>query len=64
MGGSILVETIFNWPGTGLLLSKSIVNRDIPMLQGTILALALIFVLANLVVDQLQSILDPRIRRG
>lgn len=63
MGGSILVETIFNWPGTGYLLSKAIVNRDIPVLQGTILSLALIFVLANLVVDQVQSLVDPRIRR-
>ncbi|MES2530703.1 MAG: ABC transporter permease [Pseudomonadota bacterium] len=63
MGGSILVETIFNWPGTGYLLSKAIVNRDIPVLQGTILSLALIFVVANLVVDQLQSLIDPRIRR-
>lgn len=64
MGGSILVETIFNWPGTGYLLSKAIVNRDIPVLQGTILSLALIFVAANLLVDQLQSLLDPRIRRS
>ena len=64
MGGSILVETIYNWPGTGLLLSKAIANRDIPVLQGTILALALIFVLANLIVDQLQALIDPRIRRG
>ncbi|CAN5658006.1 ABC transporter permease [soil metagenome] len=63
MGGSILVETIFNWPGTGYLLSKAIVNRDIPVLQGTILSLALIFLVANLVVDQLQSLIDPRIRR-
>ncbi|SDY33523.1 peptide/nickel transport system permease protein [Variovorax sp. YR266] len=63
MGGSILVETIFNWPGTGYLLSKAIVNRDIPVLQGTILSLALIFVFANLIVDQFQSLIDPRIRR-
>lgn len=64
MGGSILVETIFNWPGTGYLLSKAIVNRDIPVLQGTILTLALIFVFANLLVDQIQARIDPRIRRA
>jgi peptide/nickel transport system permease protein len=64
MGGSILVETIFNWPGTGWLLNKAIVNRDIPVLQGTILVLALTFVLANLLVDELQAVVDPRMRRA
>jgi len=64
MGGSILVETVFTWPGSGFLLNKAIINRDIPVLQGTILALALIFVATNLVVDLLQAALDPRIRRA
>ena len=64
MGGSILVETVFTWPGSGFLLSKAIINRDIPVLQGTILALSLIFVATNLVVDLLQSMIDPRIRRA
>lgn len=64
MGGSILVETVFTWPGSGFLLNKAIINRDIPVLQGTILALALIFVATNLVVDLLQALLDPRIRRA
>ncbi len=64
MGGSILVETVFTWPGSGFLLNKAIINRDIPVLQGTILALSLIFVATNLVVDLLQAILDPRIRRA
>lgn len=63
MGGSILVETVFSWPGTGYLLNGAIFQRDIPMLQGTILLLALIFVLLNLVVDLLQALLDPRIKR-
>ena len=63
MGGSILVETVFTWPGSGFLLSKAIVNRDVPVLQGTILMLALIFVATNLLVDLLQSWIDPRIRR-
>jgi peptide/nickel transport system permease protein len=64
MGGSILVETVFTWPGSGFLLNKAIINRDIPVLQGTILALSLIFVATNLVVDLLQATLDPRIRRA
>jgi len=63
MGGSILVETVFTWPGSGFLLSKAIINRDVPVLQGTILMLALIFVATNLLVDLLQSWIDPRIRR-
>jgi peptide/nickel transport system permease protein len=63
MGGSILVETVFTWPGSGFLLSKAIINRDVPVLQGTILLLALIFVTTNLLVDLMQSLIDPRIRR-
>ena len=63
LGGSILIETVFAWPGTGLLLNNAIFSRDIPLLQGTILALALIFVALNLIVDIIQAILDPRIKR-
>jgi len=64
MGGSILIETVFTWPGSGFLLSKSIINRDIPVLQGSILLLAMVFVATNLLVDLLQSAIDPRIRRA
>ncbi|TLX56910.1 ABC transporter permease [Stutzerimonas nosocomialis] len=64
MGGSILVETVFAWPGTGLLLNSAIFQRDLPLLQGTIWVLALFFVLLNLGVDILQTLLDPRIKRG
>ena len=64
LGGSILVETVFTWPGSGFLLSKAIINRDVPVLQCTILTLSLIFVAINLVVDLLQSMVDPRIRRA
>ncbi|PZP41053.1 MAG: ABC transporter permease [Azospirillum brasilense] len=63
MGGSILVETVFAWPGTGFLLSKAILTRDIPVLQGTILVLAMIFVVTNLTVDLVQTAIDPRIKR-
>jgi peptide/nickel transport system permease protein len=64
VGGSILIETIFNWPGTGFLLSKAILTRDIPMLQGALLVLAMLFVAINLAVDLLQTALDPRVKRG
>lgn len=64
VGGSILVETIFTWPGTGFLLSKAILTRDIPLLQGAMLVLALCFVAINLVVDLMQTLIDPRIKRG
>jgi peptide/nickel transport system permease protein len=63
IGGSVLVETVFTWPGTGFLLNKAILTRDIPLLQGTILVLATAFVLINLVVDLSQSVIDPRIKR-
>jgi peptide/nickel transport system permease protein len=64
VGGSILIETIFTWPGTGFLLSKAILTRDIPILQGAILVLALCFVATNLVVDLIQTAVDPRIKRA
>jgi peptide/nickel transport system permease protein len=64
VGGSILVETVFTWPGTGFLLSKAILNRDVPLLQGALLVLALNFVAINLVVDLVQMAIDPRIKRA
>lgn len=64
LGGSVLVETVFSWPGSGYLLNLAIFQRDFPVLQGTILVLASFFVILNLVVDIAQSFVDPRIRRG
>ena len=64
LGGSILIETVFSWPGTGFLLNIAIFQRDLPLLQGTILVLALFFVFLNLFVDLLQAMIDPRIKRG
>ncbi|ORE94183.1 ABC transporter permease [Stappia sp. 22II-S9-Z10] len=64
LGGSILVETVFSWPGTGFLMNSAIFTRDLPVLQGTILVLSLFFVVINLLVDVLQTVFDPRIRRG
>lgn len=63
LGGSILVETVFNWPGSGNLLNLAIFRRDIPVLQATILVLASFFVALNLIVDIAQAAIDPRLRR-
>jgi len=63
LGGSILVETVFNWPGAGSLMNLAIFRRDIPVLSATILVLAAIFVAINILVDVLQALIDPRIRR-
>ncbi|HUZ73513.1 MAG TPA: ABC transporter permease [Stellaceae bacterium] len=64
LGGSILVETVFTWPGTGYLLNNAIFMRDLPLIQGTVLVLAMFFVFINLVVDLLQMLLDPRLKRS
>jgi peptide/nickel transport system permease protein len=64
LGGSILIETVFAWPGTGFLLNSAIFQRDLPLLQGTILVLAMFFVVLNVVVDIVQTLLDPRIARS
>lgn len=61
LGGSVLTETVFARPGLGSMLVESIRARDIPMVQGTILFLAIVFVLVNLVVDVIYVKLDPRI---
>ncbi len=63
LGGSILVETVFSWPGTGFLLNAAITTRDLPLLQGTVIVLASFFVLTNLLVDILQTLFDPRVSR-
>ena len=63
LAGSILVETVFNWPGSGSLMNLAISRRDIPVLSATILVLATIFVAINILVDVLQALIDPRMRR-
>ena len=61
LDGSVVVETIFAWPGIGLLMVESIYLRDYPMIQGCILFVAIIFIFVNLMVDILYTYLDPRI---
>ncbi len=62
LGGVIAVETIFAWPGVGKALVDSISTRDYPMVQGIVLAFAVIFALTNLVVDIVNGVIDPRVR--
>src|SRR5436190_9273311 len=62
LGGTILVETVFNIPGIGRLSYDSIQNADLPMIQGTVLIGAFFIIVANLVVDILYAFLDPRVR--
>jgi peptide/nickel transport system permease protein len=62
LGGAVLTETVFAWPGVGTLMIQGILARDFPLVQGCVLVIALAFVLINLAVDLLYAWLDPRIR--
>ena len=62
VAGAITVEVVFNWPGLGTLVVQGILARDVPLVQGAVLVIALTFVLVNLAVDLLYAYLDPRIR--
>lgn len=64
LGGAVLTETVFSWPGIGRLMVDSILARDYPVVQGAVLLLAVTFVLINLVVDVIYAFLDPRISYG
>ena len=61
LGGAVLTETVFAWPGVGRLLVDAILRRDYPVVQGTVMLLAFLFVIINLVVDIIYAFLDPRI---
>lgn len=62
LGGAVVTETIFSWPGVGRLAVNSILRRDFPMVQGTTLVMCFTFVVVNLLVDIFYTFLDPRIR--
>ncbi|RME44224.1 MAG: ABC transporter permease [Chloroflexi bacterium] len=64
LGGAVLTESVFGWPGMGQLLVNSIFSRDYPMVQGVVLVFAFLFILVNLVVDILYAYIDPRIHYG
>jgi peptide/nickel transport system permease protein len=62
MGGAVITETIFSWPGVGQIAYDSVNRRDYAMIQGVVLYGATLFVLVNLIVDVLYAVLDPRVR--
>ena len=64
IAGTVVVENVFSWPGLGLLITKAILSRDYPVIQGYILIIALIYILANFISDLLSTLVDPRIRLG
>ena len=64
LGGSVVVETVFAWPGVGWLMIQAIEARDLPVIRAAVLILALFIVIINLVVDLVYTLLDPRIRLG
>lgn len=63
IAGAFVVETVFSWPGIGMLCVSAIFNRDYPVIQAYILMMALIFIVCNLIVDIVNHYIDPRLRR-
>jgi peptide/nickel transport system permease protein len=64
LGGAVYIESVFQWPGIGRMLVTAISTRDILLVQGGVLVVAVSFVLINLVTDVIQTLLDPRLRAG
>jgi peptide/nickel transport system permease protein len=64
MSGVVLTETVFNWPGLGRLAVQAVFDLDIPLVAGTVLFSAVLVLAANLVVDLLYGVIDPRVQRG
>jgi peptide/nickel transport system permease protein len=62
LGGSVIIETVFNWPGIGQLTVESVNTRDFPVVQASLLVASLAFVLVNIAVDLIYSVVDPRVR--
>ena len=62
LGGAVIVETIFAWPGIGRLMIQAVYAKDFPLVQASVTITALIFVTLNFIVDLLYSVLDPRVR--
>ena len=62
LSGAVLTETIFAWPGIGRLAVEALINRDFPMIRGTVIVMAVTFLIANLLVDISYAFIDPRVR--
>jgi len=63
LSGAVLTESIFGWPGLGRYVVQAVLRRDFPVIQGSVLFMAVIFVLVNLVVDISYGFIDPRVRQ-
>jgi peptide/nickel transport system permease protein len=61
LGGNMIVEAVFGWPGLGRLVVNAIFQRDFPLVQGAVMVYAFTFVIANLIVDVLYTYLNPKI---
>ncbi len=64
LGGAVLTETVFAWPGVGRLLVDAIRSRDLPLVQGSVLLVAVVFIVVNLLVDLSYAVLNPKVRYG
>ena len=62
LGGTVIVESIFSLPGMGRLTLDAVIRRDYPMVQGTVMVMAIIFISVNLIIDLMYAVIDPRIR--
>jgi peptide/nickel transport system permease protein len=64
IGGTVLIERIFGYPGLGNMAIDAVINRDLPLIQGIIITFAIIFILVNFLIDLINTILNPRLRDG
>lgn len=64
LGGAVIIEQVFNWPGIGTLALGAILSRDFPLIQGVVLFMGVIYVTINIIVDILYSVIDPRVEIG
>jgi peptide/nickel transport system permease protein len=62
LGGAVVTESVFALPGVGRLVVQSVLNRDYPIIQGTLLVVSGVYVLINLIIDILYAVIDPRVR--
>jgi peptide/nickel transport system permease protein len=62
LNGAVVIETLFGWPGIGILLIQAIEKRDLPLIEAAVLTIAVMIIVVNLLVDLLYSIIDPRVR--
>jgi peptide/nickel transport system permease protein len=60
----VVIETVFGWPGVGILLIQAIERRDLPLIEASVIVIAVMIVIVNLVIDLTYSFLDPRVRYG